>query len=99
MPKMTVKPLADYILIEPIKEEEKTPAGIVIPDTAKEKPQEGKVVAVGPGRRTEEGERVEMGVKEGDRVIYKKWGGNDVKVNGKEMLIVREEDILATVKD
>jgi len=96
---MQVSPLQDYILIEPIEKEETTPAGIVIPDTAKEKPQEGKVVAVGPGSVTEEGKRVEMDVKEGDTVIYKKWGGNDVKVNGKEMLIVREEDILATVKN
>ena len=95
---MQVSPLQDYILIEPTEEEEKTPAGIVIPDTAKEKPQEGKVVAVGPGKMTEEGKRVEMDVKEGDTVIYKKWGGNDVKVNGKEMLIVREEDILAVIK-
>ncbi len=95
---MQVSPLQDYILIEPIEKEEKTPAGIVIPDTAKEKPQEGKVVAVGPGRKTKDGEQIEMDVKEGDTVIYKKWGGNDVKVNGKEMLIVREEDILAVVK-
>ena len=95
---MQVSPLQDYILIEPIEKEETTPAGIVIPDTAKEKPQEGEVVAVGPGRKTKEGKRVEMDVKEGDTVIYKKWGGNDVKVNGKEMLIVREEDILAVVK-
>ena len=95
---MQVSPLQDYILIEPIEEEETTPAGIVIPDTAKEKPQEGEVVAVGPGSKTKEGKRVEMDVKEGDRVIYKKWGGNDVKVNGKDMLIVREEDILAVVK-
>jgi len=96
---MQVQPLQDYILIEPIEEEETTPAGIVIPDTAKEKPQEGKVVATGPGRKTEEGKRLEMDVSEGDTVIYKKWGGNDVKVNGKEMLIVREEDILAVVSE
>ncbi|MEA2020235.1 MAG: co-chaperone GroES [Patescibacteria group bacterium] len=95
---MQVKPLQDYILIEPIEEEEQTPAGIVIPDTAKEKPQEGEVVAVGPGRKNEEGKRIEMDVKKGDRVIYKKWGGNDVRVNGKDMLIVREEDVLAVVK-
>ncbi len=96
---MQVEPLQDYILIEPIEKEEQTPAGIVIPDTAKEKPQEGEVVAVGPGKRNEEGERIEMDVKKGDRVIYKKWGGNDVRVNGKDMLIVREEDILAVVKE
>ena len=95
---MQVSPLQDYILIEPIEEEERTPAGIVIPETAKEKPQEGEVVAVGPGKKTDEGKRIEMDIKKGDRVIYKKWGGNDVKVDGKEMLIVREEDILAVVK-
>jgi len=91
---MSIKPLGDNILIEPLKKEETTPSGIVIPDTAKEKPQEGKVVAVGPGRK-EDGELVKPGLKKGDRVLYKKWGGNEVKVGGKEMLIVREEDILA----
>jgi len=93
---MTIKPLADNILIEPFKKEETTPTGIVIPDTAKEKPQEGKVVAIGPGRK-ENGELIKPGVKKGDRILYKKWGGNEVKVNGKEMLIVREEDILAII--
>ena len=93
---MTIKPLADYILIEPLEKEQTTPSGIVIPDTAKEKPQEGKVVAVGPGR-LEEGKRIKLEVKKGDTVIYKKWGGNEVKVDGKEMLLVREEDVLAII--
>lgn len=93
---MNVKPLADNILIEPLDREQTTPSGIVIPDTAKEKPQEGKVVAVGSGR-TIEGEVIKPEVKEGDRVLYKKWGGNEVKIDGKEYLIVREEDILAVV--
>jgi len=93
---MTIKPLADNILIEPLDREERTPSGILIPDTAKEKPQEGKIVAVGPGRE-EEGKLVKTAVKIGDRVIYKKWGGNEVKVEGKDMLLVKEEDILAVV--
>ncbi len=93
---MTIKPLADNILIEPLDREERTPSGILIPDTAKEKPQEGKIVAVGPGRE-EEGKLVKTAVKIGDRVIYKKWGGNEVKVEGKDMLLVKEEDILAVI--
>lgn len=94
---MNIKPLHDNVLIEPLEKEQTTPSGIVIPDTAKEKPQEGKVIAVGPGR-LEEGERVKPAVKEGDVVVYKKWGGNEVKVDGKDMLLVREEDILAVVE-
>ena len=95
---MKVKPLADNILIEPIEKEEKTASGIVIPDTAKEKPQEGKVVAVGPGRFSESGQMIKPGVSVGDKVIYKKWGGNEVKIKGQEYLIVKEEDILAVLK-
>ncbi len=95
---MKVKPLSDNILIEPVDREEKTPSGIVIPDTAKEKPQEGKVVAVGPGHFSESGQMIKPGVKVDDRVIYKKWGGNEVKIEGREYLIVKEEDILAIIK-
>ena len=91
---MNIKPLSDNILIEPVEKEQKTPSGIVIPDTAKEKPQEGKVVAVGPGRM-EKGKRVPPQVKVGDRVLYKKWGGNEIKLEGKEYLFVKEEDLLA----
>jgi len=88
-----IKPLSDNILIQPLAET-KLPSGILIPETAKEKPQEGKVVAVGPGR-VEDGELIKPEVKKGDKVIYKKWGGNEVKVDGKELLIVKAEDILA----
>jgi len=91
-----IKPLGDNILIQPLTEK-KTPSGIVIPDTAKEKPQEGKVVAVGPGR-FEDGELIKPEVKRGDKVIYKKWGGNEIKVEGKEYLIVKAEDILAVLE-
>lgn len=93
-----IKPLADQLLIDPIEKETMLPSGIVIPDTAKEKPQQGKVVAVGPGRRDEKGDRLPMDVKVGDVVMYKKWGGNEIKVDGKEMLLVKEEDILAVVE-
>ena len=93
------KPLADYLLIEPLQKETTLPSGIVIPDTAKEKPQEGRVVEVGPGKRDEDGKRMEMEIKVGDRVMYKKWGGTEVKVEGKEMLLVKEEDVLAIVEE
>ena len=92
-----IKPLSDYILIEPLERETKLPSGIVIPDTAKEKPQEGKVLSTGPGRRDEKGDIVPMGVKTGDVVMYKKWGGTEIKVEGKELLLVKEEDVLAVI--
>lgn len=94
---MKLKPLGSNILIEPMESEKRTPSGIVIPDSAKEKPQEGKVVAVGPGRM-EDGKRVSMEVKVGDKVLYKKWGGDEVKIEGKELLLVKEEDILAILQ-
>ena len=90
-----VKPVLDYILVEPYEREERTTSGIVIPDTAKEKPQEGTVVAVGPGKFTESGQMIKPAVKKGDKILYKKWGGNEVKLEGKEYLFVKEEDILA----
>jgi chaperonin GroES len=93
-----IKPLSDYLLIEPISSETKLPSGIVIPDTAKEKPQEGKVVAVGPGKRDESGNIVPLQVKKDNVVMYKKWGGTEVKAEGKELLLVREEDILAIIE-
>jgi chaperonin GroES len=93
-----LRPLSDYILVDPVQKETTLPSGIVIPDTAKEKPQEGKVMAVGPGRRDEEGDRIPMDVKVGDVVMYKKWGGTEVKIEGREMLLVKEEDILAVVE-
>ena len=86
------------MLIEPLQKETTLPSGIVIPDTAKEKPQEGRVVEVGPGKQDEDGKRIGMEVKVGDKVMFKKWGGTEVKVEGKEMLLVKEEDVLAIVE-
>ncbi len=94
----SIKPLSDYILVEPLQKETTTASGIVIPDTAKEKPQEGKVIAVGPGKRDEDGKLISMCVKEGDIVMYKKWGGTDVKIEGKDYLLVREEDVIALIE-
>jgi len=93
-----VRPLSDYILIEPAQKDTTLPSGIVIPDMAKEKPQEGKVISVGPGKRDEDGDRIPMDVKVGDTVMYKKWGGTEIKIDGKDMLLVKEEDILAIVE-
>jgi len=96
---MKVKPLSDYILIEPkTQKDSTTPSGIVLPDTAKEKPQEGKVIAVGPGRYDDKGNLIKMSVKTGDIVYYKKWGGNEIKLDNKEYLLVKEEDILAIIE-
>ena len=93
-----IKPLFDYLLIEPMEKETTLPSGIVIPDSAKEKPQEGKVVAAGSGKIDPEGKKIEMVVKVGDIVMYKKWGGTEIKVAGKDMLLVKQEDILAIVE-
>jgi chaperonin GroES len=93
---MDLKPLADRVLVRPEDAEEALPSGLVIPDTAKEKPQEGTVLAVGPGALYE-GKRVPLDVKEGDRVLYSKYGGTEVKVKGEELLILNERDILAVV--
>lgn len=96
---MKVKPLSDYILIEPKTAKDATTAsGIVLPETSKEKPQEGKVVATGPGRKDEDGKVIKLDVKVGDQVYYKKWGGNDLKIDNKEYLLVKEEDILAVIE-
>lgn len=92
-----LKPLGDRIIIELVETEEKTASGIVLPDTAKEKPQEGKVVAVGTGRVLENGERVALEVANGDRIIFSKYAGTEVKYEGKEYLILRENDILAVI--
>ncbi|KOP78191.1 co-chaperone GroES [Cytobacillus praedii] len=92
-----LKPLGDRIIIELVETEEKTASGIVLPDTAKEKPQEGKVVAVGTGRVLENGERVALEVANGDRIIFSKYAGTEVKYEGKEYLILRENDILAII--
>jgi chaperonin GroES len=94
---MNVRPLADRILIRRIEEQETVRGGIIIPDTAKEKPQEGEVVAVGPGRLTEEGKRIAMEVKKGDRVLIGKYSGTDVKIDGTEYVILREDDVLGVL--
>ena len=95
---MMLRPLNDRILLERVEEETKTKGGIIIPDTAKEKPAEGEVVAVGPGKTADNGERVALEVKVGDRVLFSKYGGTDVKLDGEDFLIMREDDILGIVE-
>ena len=90
-----LQPLGDRIVVKPIEREEVTKGGIVLPDTVKEKPQEGKVLAAGPGRLSEDGKRIAMEVKVGDVVLYVKYGGTEVKIDGEELMILRESDILA----
>ncbi len=90
-----LQPLADRLVVRPIEGEEKTKTGIYLPDTAKEKPQEGEVIAVGPGRLSDEGKRIAMDVKVGDKVVYAKYGGTEIKVDDEELMILRESDILA----
>jgi chaperonin GroES len=94
---MNIQPLADRILVRRLEEEEVKRGGIIIPDTAKEKPQEGEVVAVGPGRITEDGKRIPMEVKKGDRILIGKYSGTEVKIDGSEYLIMREDDVLAVI--
>jgi len=94
---MKIKPLGERVLVEPIKEEEAVKGGIIIPDSAKEKPQEGKVVAVGTGKLDDNGKVVPFNVKKGDTVLMPKYGGTEVKVDGKEYQIMREDDILAVI--
>jgi len=94
---MNVKPLADRILVRRLEEPEVKRGGIIIPDTAKEKPQQGEVVAVGPGRMTEEGKRVALDVKKGDKILMGKYSGTEVKIDGTDYLIMREEEVLAIV--
>jgi chaperonin GroES len=95
---MNIRPLRDRIIVERVEEETTTAGGIIIPDTvSKEKPQEGKVIAVGKGKRTEEGKTIPMDVKEGDLVLFGKYAGSEIKVDGKEYLIMREDDILGVV--
>ena len=92
---LTLKPLDDRVVVEPLEAEEKTSGGILLPDTAKQKPQQGKVVAVGPGKLSDKGDRIALGVKVGDTVLFGKYSGSDVEVNGTEYKIMREGDILA----
>lgn len=96
---MKVKPLNDRVLVKRIDELQVTKGGIVIPDTAKEKPIEGKVVAVGPGKMSEQGQRMTLQLKEGDRVLFGKYAGTEIKMEGEEYLMMREEDILAVLSD
>jgi len=90
-----LQPLADRLVVKPTEREEKTKAGIYLPDTVKEKPQEGEVIAVGPGRLSEDGKRIAMDVKVGDTVVYTKYGGTEIKIDDEELVILREGDILA----
>jgi len=94
---MKIKPLADRVVVKPVEEEEVTQGSIIIPDTAKEKPQQGKVVAVGPGKVSESGAKINPEVKEGDVVLYGKYSGTEVTVDGEDYLIMRESDILAVI--
>lgn len=94
----SIKPLFDNVLVKPLEEETKTPSGIVLPDSAKEKPQMGKIMAVGPGGTDDKGKKIPMLVKVGQKVMYKKWGGNEVKVDGGEWLLVEQKDILAIIE-
>jgi chaperonin GroES len=96
---MKIRPLHDRILIKRIKAEEKTKAGIIIPESAKEKPVEAKVVAVGPGKLMENGKRIEPVVKAGDRVLFAKWSGSEIKIEDEEHLILREDEVLAILED
>ena len=98
---MTVKlkPLGDRVVVEPTEQEEKTASGIILPETAKEKPQKGVIIAAGPGRYGEEDERIPMDVKVGDKVLYAKYAGTEIKINDKKLLILKESDILAIVEE
>lgn len=95
---MKLRPLQDRILVQRVEEETKTKGGIIIPDTAKEKPAEGKVVAVGNGKLGDDGKRVALEVKKGDRILFGKYSGTEVKVEGEELLVMREEDIMAVIE-
>ncbi|MEM8877900.1 MAG: co-chaperone GroES [Pseudomonadota bacterium] len=95
---MAFRPLHDRVVVKRIDEDEKTTGGIIIPDTAKEKPQQGEVVAVGPGGRDEDGERIPMDVKAGDIVLFGKWSGTEVKIDGDELLIMKESDIMGVLE-
>src|SRR6201999_4140909 len=95
---LKLKPLGDRLIVRAVEEEEMTASGIVLPDTAKEKPQKGKVLAVGTGRLDDDGQRVPLDVSEGDEVVYSKYGGTEIKVDGEDLLVLRETDVLAKVQ-
>ena len=96
---MSIKPTEDRLLVERVDAETKTPGGIIIPDTAKEKPMNGIVVCVGPGRRNEAGQIIPVSIKVGDKVLFAKWSGTEIKADGKDLLIMKESDVLAVVTD
>lgn len=96
---MNLKPLGDRLVVEPKEREQTTASGLILPETAAEKPQEGAVIAIGPGRRDDDGKRVEMDVKVGDSVLYAKYGGTEVKIDGKKLLILKESDVLAIIEN
>ena len=96
---MNFRPLHDRVLVKRIEQEEKTSGGIIIPDTAKEKPMEGEIIAVGPGARKEDGEIAPLDVKAGDRVLFGKWSGTEVKIEGEELLIMKESDVLGIIQN
>lgn len=93
-----LKPLGDRLVVEPMEQEETTASGLVLPETAKEKPQQGSVLATGPGRRDDDGDRIEMDVTVGDTVLYAKYAGTEVKIDGKKLLILKETDVLAIIE-
>ena len=96
---MTLKPLGNRVVIEPIEQEEVTPSGIVLPETAKEKPQKGVIISVGPGERDEDGDYIPMDVKKGDKVLFAKYAGTEIKIDDKKYLIMKETDILAIIEE
>jgi chaperonin GroES len=94
---MNVKPLEDRVILKPMEAEQKTAGGIIIPDNAKEKPQKGEVIATGPGKTNEKGAKIEMSLKKGDKVLYGKYSGTEITIDGQDYLIVRESDVLAVI--
>jgi len=96
--KMKIKPLNDRVIVKRVEEEKKTAGGIIIPDSAKEKPQEGRVIAAGPGKLDETGKRIPLDVKEGDRILFSKWAGTEIKIDGEEHIFMKEDDIFGVLK-
>lgn len=96
---MKIKPLADRLVVERLEQDEKTAGGIIIPDTAKEKPKQGKVLAVGPGAKDENGKRIPVDVQAGDIVLFTQWAGNEIKIEGKDYLVLKESDVIGIIED
>ena len=96
---MKIKPLGDRLVVERLEQEEKTSGGIIIPDTAKEKPKQGKVLAVGPGAKDENGKRIPVDVQAGDIVLFTQWAGNEIKIEGKDYLVLKESDVIGIIED